>query len=115
MLSLRFGFAGSSWRMPCRLAHTPVLVPSRSLPHPRHACDSVPCRHKYLPAFLLARRHRVNLNLLCDIDPSYFAEPAKALVVVDQIKKEDYLTLLLTELRYLSRLSALARVLLNAL
>lgn len=92
-----------------------MLVPSRSLPHPRHACDSVLCRHKYLPAFLLARRHRVNLNLLCDIDPSYFAEPAKALVVVDQIKKEDYLTLLLTELRYLSRLSALARMLLITL
>ncbi|KAI8484997.1 hypothetical protein Bbelb_372430 [Branchiostoma belcheri] len=53
--------------------------------------------HEFLEAFLIMRKHRVNLNLLCDLNPQMFLTSVPELVT--QLKDVNYLNLFLTELR----------------
>ncbi|KAI8490926.1 hypothetical protein Bbelb_313450, partial [Branchiostoma belcheri] len=53
--------------------------------------------HEFLEAFLIMRKHRVNLNLLCDLNPQMFLTCVPELVT--QLKDVNYLNLFLTELR----------------
>ncbi|BGP42072.1 Putative elongator complex protein 1 [Rhodotorula kratochvilovae] len=53
--------------------------------------------HRYRAAFLLCRRHRIDLNLLHDHDPRAFVENLHD--VVGQIRDVDYLNLFLTSLK----------------
>ncbi|XP_078667379.1 elongator complex protein 1-like isoform X2 [Branchiostoma floridae x Branchiostoma belcheri] len=53
--------------------------------------------HEFLEAFLIMRKHRVNLNLLCDLNPQMFLTCVPELVT--QLKDINYLNLFLTELR----------------
>ncbi|XP_066271077.1 elongator complex protein 1-like [Branchiostoma lanceolatum] len=53
--------------------------------------------HQFLEAFLIMRKHRVNLNLLCDLNPKMFLSCVRE--VVTQLRDINYLNLFLTELR----------------
>ncbi|GAA5969527.1 hypothetical protein JCM11641_008144 [Rhodosporidiobolus odoratus] len=52
---------------------------------------------RYRPAFLLSRRHRIDLNILYDHSPSDFRANLSAFI--DQIKDVDYLNLFLSGLK----------------
>lgn len=54
-------------------------------------------RHRYRAAFLLCRRHRIDLNLLHDHDPAAFI--ANLHDVITQIRDVDFLNLFLTGLK----------------
>ncbi|XP_078577191.1 elongator complex protein 1-like isoform X2 [Branchiostoma floridae x Branchiostoma japonicum] len=52
---------------------------------------------QFLEAFLVMRKHRVNLNLLCDLNPKMFLSCVPD--VVTQLKDINFINLFLTELR----------------
>ena len=55
------------------------------------------CRHRYRAAFLLCRRHRIDLNLLHDHDPAAFVDNLRDFV--SQVRDVDFLNLFLTGLK----------------
>eukprot|EP00058_Branchiostoma_floridae_P012345 XP_002597833.1 hypothetical protein BRAFLDRAFT_286073 [Branchiostoma floridae] len=52
---------------------------------------------QFLEAFLVMRKHRVNLNLLCDLNPKVFLSCVPEMVT--QLKDINFINLFLTELR----------------
>eukprot|EP00727_Mastigamoeba_balamuthi_P003579 m51a1_g13218 putative elongator complex protein 1 (450) ;mRNA; r:243-2206 len=69
--------------------------------HPRpivlKAMRALVARGDYAQAFAMAKRHRVDLNVVCDIDPEAFVASVES--VVRQIDKPDLLNILLSSLR----------------
>jgi elongator complex protein 1 len=54
-------------------------------------------RKRYRSAFLHCRRHRIDLNILCDVDPIVFRDDMASFVA--QVKEVDYLNLFVSGLR----------------
>ena len=53
----------------------------------------------YLEAFILLRTHKLDMNLLFDLKPSFFIENTG--IVVDSLKKQDYIALFLQNINNL--------------
>ena len=70
--------------------------------HPRAIVVKAVCKFvsqgEYGKAFALARRHRVDLNLISDVNFPAFLE--NSALVVQQLGKADYINLLLSSLMF---------------